>query len=68
MTLKYYLTKVGRRDDWDTMIKMFTLETYDRKKKHPLIVIALFSYHQNLRDVLYYVYTIYIDCFGEIVG
>lgn len=67
MTLKYYLTKVGRRDDWDTMIKMFTLETYDIKK-HPLIVIALFLYHQNLRDFLYYVYTIYIDCLGEIVG
>lgn len=67
MTLKCYLTKVGRRYDWDTRIKMFTLETYDRKK-HPLIVIALFSYHQNLRDVLYYVYTIYIDCLGEIVG
>lgn len=67
MTLKYYLTKVGRRYDWDTRIKMFTLETYDRKK-HPLIVIALFSYHQNLRDVLYYDYTIYIDCLGEIVG
>lgn len=32
MTLKYYLTKVGRRYDWDTRIKMFTLETYDRKK------------------------------------
>lgn len=38
------------------------------EKKHPLIVIALFSYHQNLRDVLYYDYTIYIDCLGEIVG
>lgn len=34
------------------------------EKKHPLIVIALFLFNQNLRDFLYYVYTIYIDCFG----
>lgn len=38
------------------------------EKKHPLIVIALFLFNQILRDFLYYVYTIYIDCYGEIVG
>lgn len=44
MTLKYYLTKVGRRYDWDTRLKMFTLETYDRKKtpinRHCIIFIS----------------------------
>lgn len=68
MTLKYYLTKVGRRDDWDTGIKMFTLETYDRKKtpinRHCIIFIS--SKFTRFFYIMSIQYTLIV--LGDIVG
>lgn len=68
MTLKYYLTKVGRRDDWDTRIKMFTLETYDRKKNTHSSSLHYF-YLIKIYEIFYIMsiqYTLIV--LGDIVG